>query len=61
MIVGICRIGEGLGKDFFHCVTCNVCMSIGLQDSHKCIENSTNVTVQFVVNTCLRRLRRWCL
>lgn len=38
---GLCRIGEGLGKDFFHCKTCNVCMSIDLKDSHRCIEHST--------------------
>lgn len=38
---GLCRIGEGLGKDFFHCKTCSVCMSIDLQDSHRCIEHST--------------------
>ncbi|KAK9364986.1 hypothetical protein V1509DRAFT_447492 [Lipomyces kononenkoae] len=38
---GICRIGEGLGKDFFHCKTCNVCMSVCLENSHRCIEHST--------------------
>ena len=51
---GICRVGEGLGKDFFHCKvprtrihhlicpqTCNVCMSISLQGSHRCIERNT--------------------
>ncbi|KAK7208041.1 hypothetical protein BZA70DRAFT_224298, partial [Myxozyma melibiosi] len=38
---GICRIGEGLGKDFFHCKTCNVCMSIQLENAHRCIEHST--------------------
>ncbi|KAK9467517.1 hypothetical protein V1512DRAFT_237140 [Lipomyces arxii] len=38
---GICRIGEGLGKDFFHCKTCNVCMSISLENAHRCIEHST--------------------
>ncbi|KAK9461651.1 uncharacterized protein V1516DRAFT_622694 [Lipomyces oligophaga] len=38
---GICRIGEGLGKDFFHCKTCNVCMSIALENSHRCIEHVT--------------------
>ncbi|KAI5809012.1 zinc-ribbon-domain-containing protein [Peziza echinospora] len=38
---GICRIGAGLGKDFFHCKKCGVCMSITLQDSHRCIERST--------------------
>eukprot|EP01117_Protostelium_nocturnum_P018723 TRINITY_DN7892_c0_g1_i1.p1 TRINITY_DN7892_c0_g1~~TRINITY_DN7892_c0_g1_i1.p1 ORF type:complete len:395 (-),score=68.18 TRINITY_DN7892_c0_g1_i1:57-1241(-) len=35
---GICRVGEGLGKDFFHCDTCGLCLSIQLRD-HKCIEN----------------------
>lgn len=38
---GICRIGEGLGKDFFHCKTCQVCMAIQLRDSHRCIEHAT--------------------
>jgi len=38
---GICRVGEGLGKDFFHCKTCNVCMSMSLQNSHRCIERNT--------------------
>lgn len=38
---GICRVGEGLGKDFFHCKTCNVCMSVSLQNSHRCIERNT--------------------
>ncbi|ODQ65656.1 hypothetical protein NADFUDRAFT_82660 [Nadsonia fulvescens var. elongata DSM 6958] len=37
---GICRLGEGLGIDFFHCDTCNACMSISLQNNHKCIENA---------------------
>ncbi|KAF8544077.1 zinc-ribbon-domain-containing protein [Trichophaea hybrida] len=38
---GICRIGQGLGKDFFHCKKCGVCMSIALENSHRCIERST--------------------
>ncbi|KAI1630150.1 ring finger and CHY zinc finger domain-containing protein 1 [Exophiala viscosa] len=38
---GICRIGEGLGKDFFHCKTCAACMSIQAESTHKCIERST--------------------
>ncbi|OAP54408.1 hypothetical protein AYL99_11509 [Fonsecaea erecta] len=38
---GICRLGEGLGKDFFHCKTCAVCMSIQAESTHKCIEKST--------------------
>jgi hypothetical protein len=35
----ICRIGEGLGADYFHCDRCNACMSITLRD-HKCVERS---------------------
>jgi len=35
----ICRIGEGLGIDYFHCDKCNACMSITLRD-HKCVERS---------------------
>ena len=38
---GICRLGEGLGKDFFHCDTCAACMSIAAESTHKCIERST--------------------
>jgi hypothetical protein len=37
---GICRIGKGLGIDYFHCTTCNVCMAIGLKGKHKCIERN---------------------
>jgi hypothetical protein len=38
---GICRLGEGLGKDFFHCKKCVACMSIQVEESHRCIEDST--------------------
>ncbi|KAJ5587925.1 uncharacterized protein N7459_003690 [Penicillium hispanicum] len=38
---GICRIGQGLGKDFFHCKTCSVCLPISIEDTHRCIERST--------------------
>jgi len=38
---GICRLGKGLGKDFFHCQTCAACMSIQAESTHKCIEKST--------------------
>eukprot|EP01134_Creolimax_fragrantissima_P003198 CFRG3198T1 len=37
---GLCRIGEGLGKDFFHCKKCNVCMAVSLKGKHKCIERN---------------------
>jgi len=37
---GICRIGKGLGIDYFHCKKCNVCMALSLQGKHKCIERN---------------------
>ncbi|KAI8998279.1 zinc-ribbon-domain-containing protein [Gaertneriomyces semiglobifer] len=37
---GICRIGKGLGIDYFHCKKCNVCMAISLRGRHKCIERN---------------------
>ncbi|KAJ3267442.1 hypothetical protein HK104_005889, partial [Borealophlyctis nickersoniae] len=37
---GICRIGKGLGQDYFHCKKCNVCMAISLMGRHKCIERN---------------------
>ncbi|ORY42327.1 zf-CHY-domain-containing protein [Rhizoclosmatium globosum] len=37
---GICRIGKGLGIDYFHCKKCNVCMAISLKGKHKCIERN---------------------
>lgn len=38
---GICRVGEGLGKDFVHCRKCNVCISIANAASHACLERAT--------------------
>ncbi|KAJ5772830.1 hypothetical protein N7457_007726 [Penicillium paradoxum] len=38
---GICRIGQGLGKDFFHCQTCSVCLPMCIETTHRCIERST--------------------
>ncbi|KAI0541647.1 hypothetical protein GGR58DRAFT_410425 [Xylaria digitata] len=37
---GICRIGNGIGKDFYHCKKCCACISIATQLDHKCIERS---------------------
>ncbi|KAJ1545975.1 hypothetical protein HK405_007511 [Cladochytrium tenue] len=37
---GICRIGKGLGIDYFHCDKCNICMAISLKGQHKCIERN---------------------
>ncbi|KAK6276514.1 PREDICTED: uncharacterized protein LOC18604147 [Theobroma cacao] len=33
----LCRVGRGLGIDFFHCMTCNCCLGIKLVN-HKCLE-----------------------
>ncbi|CAN0876194.1 Zinc finger protein BRUTUS [Linum grandiflorum] len=33
----LCRVGKGLGIDFFHCMKCNYCLTIKLVD-HKCRE-----------------------
>lgn len=39
---GICRRGEGLGKDYVHCKRCNVCISISTSATHPCIERATD-------------------
>ena len=39
---GICRRGEGLGKDYVHCKRCNVCISISTSQAHPCIERATD-------------------
>lgn len=36
----VCRVGKGLGQDFFHCMKCNQCMSMKYQEGHACVENS---------------------
>jgi len=33
----LCRVGTGLGADFFHCMKCNCCLAMKLAD-HKCRE-----------------------
>ncbi|KAI0101876.1 hypothetical protein GGR51DRAFT_528817 [Nemania sp. FL0031] len=37
---GICRIGNGIGKDFYHCKKCCACIAISAQSDHKCIERA---------------------
>ncbi|KAF2745654.1 CHY zinc finger domain-containing protein [Sporormia fimetaria CBS 119925] len=39
---GICRKGEGLGKDYIHCKRCNVCISISHAENHRCLERATD-------------------
>ncbi|KAJ6793459.1 zinc finger protein BRUTUS-like [Iris pallida] len=35
----LCRVGKGLGVDFFHCMRCNVCLGTKVVE-HKCRERS---------------------
>ncbi|KAF5792750.1 putative transcription factor C2H2 family [Helianthus annuus] len=35
----ICRVGKGLGIDYFHCMTCNACMSMPVATTHTCVKN----------------------
>ncbi|KAI3341320.1 hypothetical protein F4824DRAFT_310224 [Ustulina deusta] len=37
---GICRIGRGIGKDFYHCKKCCACIAIATRLDHKCIERA---------------------
>ncbi|CCC07543.1 hypothetical protein SMACR_06745 [Sordaria macrospora] len=37
---GLCRVGHGLGKDFFHCKKCSACVST--RTEHRCVERSTD-------------------
>ncbi|KAK4536159.1 hypothetical protein CDCA_CDCA07G2184 [Cyanidium caldarium] len=34
----VCRVGQGLGIDFIHCMRCNACMSTKYAKNHRCIE-----------------------
>ncbi|XP_004299048.1 PREDICTED: uncharacterized protein LOC101308084 [Fragaria vesca subsp. vesca] len=38
----LCRVGKGLGVDFFHCMTCNCCLGMKLLD-HKCREKGLEI------------------
>ncbi|XP_051146044.1 zinc finger protein BRUTUS-like [Andrographis paniculata] len=57
----LCRVGKGLGIDFFHCMTCNCCLSVKLVE-HRCWEKSleTNCPIccdfLFTSSTAVRAL-----
>ncbi|KAK3898137.1 hypothetical protein C8A05DRAFT_19224 [Staphylotrichum tortipilum] len=38
----LCRVGQGLGKDFFHCKKCMACVSMSDTNNHKCIERAVD-------------------
>ncbi|KAF1810182.1 zf-CHY-domain-containing protein [Eremomyces bilateralis CBS 781.70] len=39
---GLCRRGEGLGKDFVHCKECTVCILIQHFPTHRCLPRATD-------------------
>ncbi|KAK4409628.1 Zinc finger protein BRUTUS [Sesamum angolense] len=57
----LCRVGKGLGIDFFHCMTCNCCLAMKLS-VHKCWEKGleTNCPIccdfLFTSSTAVRAL-----
>ncbi|KAK4430235.1 Zinc finger protein BRUTUS [Sesamum alatum] len=57
----LCRVGKGLGTDFFHCMTCNCCLAMKLS-VHKCWEKGleTNCPIccdfLFTSSTAVRAL-----
>ncbi|KAJ0536424.1 putative transcription factor C2H2 family [Helianthus annuus] len=34
----LCRVGKGLGIDYFHCMNCSVCLALSLAE-HTCVRN----------------------
>ncbi|OSX75808.1 hypothetical protein BU14_0219s0008 [Porphyra umbilicalis] len=36
----VCRVGKGLGIDFFHCMKCNACMNMKYAREHRCVERA---------------------
>ncbi len=63
----VCRRGKGLGIDFFHCMTCNSCMSLELFGKHKCREKSLECTCPvcsdylFDSNLTVKVCLFWCV
>jgi len=39
----ICRIGKGLGIDYFHCEKCRACLPVQMFNKHTCIERTLDV------------------
>lgn len=47
----LCRVGKGLGIDYFHCMTCNACMSRSLSVHicrEKCFEDYCPICHEFI-------------
>jgi zinc finger-like protein len=59
----LCRLGSGLGTDFFHCMKCNCCLGIKMIE-HKCrekmLEMNCPICCDFLVATsCIRLAFRY--
>ncbi|XP_051136609.1 zinc finger protein BRUTUS-like At1g74770 [Andrographis paniculata] len=47
----LCRVGKGLGIDYFHCMTCNACMSRSLfvhACREKCLEDNCPICHEYI-------------
>ncbi|KZV21692.1 hypothetical protein F511_02850 [Dorcoceras hygrometricum] len=47
----LCRVGKGLGLDYFHCMKCNACMSRSLFEHvcrEKCLEENCPICHEFI-------------
>ena len=58
----LCRLGRGLGVDFFHCMKCNYCLDLKLVN-HKSVVSSCSHQVQqlgvfLVAITCIQLVFR---
>ncbi|PSR89630.1 Zinc finger protein BRUTUS-like [Actinidia chinensis var. chinensis] len=51
----LCRVGKGLGIDYFHCMNCNACMSRSLSVHiciEKCFENNCPICHEYIFTSC---------
>lgn len=47
----LCRLGKGLGIDYFHCMNCNACMSRSLRAHicrEKCFEDNCPICHEYI-------------
>lgn len=51
----LCRVGKGLGVDYFHCMNCNACMSRSLM-THTCrekhLEDNCPICHEYIFTSC---------
>ncbi|KAL6130268.1 hypothetical protein ACLB2K_068649 [Fragaria x ananassa] len=53
----LCRVGKGLGIDYFHCMSCNCCMGMALVNHkcrEKCLETNCPVCTEFLFTSSSR-------